>query len=1408
MRIALLVCTLGFSTSLHAQQLRAPQNENPVYLSDSPIAADAFIRLPELIAQNNLDEASRLVHQTIINHGDRLIESQSPGIFIPVRQRMYRFVLDHPALLNAYRLKQTPAARVGLNDQDGWIRVSQDAWLTEPGMIASLHSAQVLIESGHFLSAIRILDRLVDHPDMKPHAQRAAQLANLAARFVDSARAWEHADQWSDLANINRSPHKQETVPDRIKNAPIPNSSLEWNTRNTERTSEPLSLTGIVPSPLGQAVLTPEAHLDELQSSSATQSSGANWIPTAWTAPVLLGDRVYTNDGMTVSCFDRFTLRPYWRIQTASTNTDLPITPAARSRMSRTFEDQTTITLDNGSLYLPTGIPRNGTRIGDPRVIKVDAHTGRTLWSIDIQAIDESLKDASIRGQLIVDNDTVIVGARTNNRKQRLISFAAIGLDTITGKTKWIRQIGSAGSLPFQQTGQLAHSPVLHEGIVYWTDYIGLAFAIDSSTGEVLWARSLASPDLYDRFTRPTFATNTPVITEHGMFTLTTDGRQILQLDLQTGNIIATRAAQPSGESLYLLRVNNKLACVSKTMVSFIPITRFENGTFTRTPTLDGANPIRGRAIVADNQIILPTNTGISIVNADKPSVIEKIDLDAYGNTIVTDGQILVVNENTINNFLAWSIASKILADRIKADPVAAITLAELAHRSEQTNDIVPYVNQAVGVINNAPFETQEELNKNLFDAILEIVGSSTSKKLSTQDQTTLYSQLATLAHTHKQVVAHRMAWGNWNSNHNNPAQAIRAYQDILDQPALGASMWEGTSIAVRGELEASRRIYEILNSLGYTPYRSFDQLAKTELEFLDRSDDPIALEQLAQRYPWSTTTPEIWFNASKLWKSKNKVQSAINAATNGIDSAIALTEFGINTDQRVIDQLAQIAIAGMIDTNHPQNAQSLAASIIKVFPDLMIVIDGNSITHDEIATRTRKANQLPKIGNAFIRDDQPLMVTGSPIKPVRRIDQGGIVLYAPQIGRLDYIRAGPNIFETIWTRNSNTNEAPMIPWQDHARTIIFWPQGTDTDDTGTLEAIETTTGRTIWTVSDLLIELDQHSARIPDDLARLDGQFSTPVQGPVRTNQLITITDGQTIVVTDRIGRAIGLNLVTGERLWNTDLPANRVHDIDLDGGVLGICGESVSDITIEQPEGATKSVVASIDSRTGKAIQVLDRFGQSPRWVRVNDDGNLHVATAQRLLSINTKAGGIDWVVNEDYLAESQTGWIANDHLVVLNADSELFMISLLGGAQTARPLDDRQRIQQRGWVQVQPVISMNDSPDSVMVTTSRGMLVFDDERNLIAADPMSVNTDMIDIAWGEQRAVYLQRPQSVEKSSVANLYLLDTDGAMLLDSSAVAIPVAADRIPISITAINGGVIVGYNEVSIFIRIPTLIQ
>lgn len=1379
-----------------AQELKSKTIENPIYFADSPTAQASLLRLPELLAQDNLDEASRLVDQVITELGDRLIESQARDIYITVRSKAHRFVLEHPELLDAYRTRVTPWAQAQL-DADQWLRIARDAWLTEPGLLASLHLAQTLIEGAHFHAGLRIITELKAHPDASTWAHQILPHAHLAARYIDTDQAWQQVDYWSQRAGQGKIERIPSPGLSTKKSAPRPIGSLTWN---TDQPKNPAILDEILPIALGAAALTPGHKLEHTQKPVRPNFSNTNPGPTPWTTLVVWNDLLYTNDGITVSCFDRFTLRPIWRLQTTQERTEIPITVDARARLGRIIEDATTLTLDGDDLYVPAGIPRNNSRAGDARLLKLDAQSGEIQWSINIQELDESLVEASIRGQVLVDEGIVVVGARTNNRKQRLINLAVIGLDAQTGNLRWIRQIASAGSLPFQQMGQLAHSPMLHNGVAYWTDRIGLGFAIESATGRVLWARSLPPPDIYARASRPSFSSNTPIINTHGFFTLSPDGSKILQLDLDTGETIATRPAHPK-ESFYLLGIGDLIACVSKYQITYYPAAQLATAPITRSALLDGTSGIRGRVIRAGDRLIVPVDTGVEMLDPRNPQTKEHLTLGATGNIIALDGQILVVDEMDVSSFLAWDIASELLSDRIESDPASAITLAELAYRAGRTDEIVLAVVDAMRVLSKLPFAQREKLNAQLFDAVLEMVeparSSGSSKPLLTsQDQSTLLDHLGTLAQTHQQVVAHRMALGAWHHLHGNATESIGAYQDILDQPALSASMWEGAGIAVRGGLEASRRIGAILTTQGYAPYRSFDQLAKAEQRFVEESADPDDYEQLAKRYPWSTIAPKLWLGAATRSAKDRKLPAAINAASKGLEAAQSLNRFGIEIDQLIIDQLAEQALTGMIATNRARDAQSLASTLIEKFPKLTIRIAGEIITKDQIALKAQASSQLPLLGDTFIRDIHPLLITGSPIKPTTRIDQGGIVLYAPQLGRAEYVRAGRGAFETVWSIKAKSNHPPIIPWQDQTRTLVLWPESTDNNDTGTLEAIETTTGRLIWSITNIRSDLAQRSTRTPDDLARVDAEFATPTQEQVPINQLMVVTDGHTIVITDRIGRAIGVDVFSGNELWRSDLPANRVYDIDLKSSVLGVCGIMYIDQPAGQREGSITSIAASIDPRTGQRIQVIDRFGIAPRWIRVGNNGDLFVATDNRVVAINTKAGSIDWVLNDDSIAESISGWVWNDQLVVLNSNIELWPVSLAEGTRAPHALDLRQRVIRQSWVQ--PRLGMN----ALRIAGSRGFAIFDRDLQLIALDPIETPIDMIDAAWATDRTVFLQSPMRLDDHSVAELFLLDSNDARLLDTVRVTVPMLLDRQPKSITAITGGLIVGYDEVSIFVR------
>ena len=1436
---AAIALSMGLAAPIaSAQQLANERVENPIYFADSPIASDALIRLPQLIAQDNLSEAARLTDEIITTLGDRLIESTDPTISITVRQRLHRFVLDHPTLLAEYRKTITPGARA-LLEQGQWARIARDAWLTEPGCTAALHRAQTLIEGAHFRAGLRALQELESHPDATAHAARAATLSLLAARSTNTQAAWNLAESWSTRAGQSIQSRPPALTPGSRIHTSI--DALAWNTDHTGDHNQPTlnapsldgpSLDGIVPGSLGRAHLTPYAELDFYQPPAInTAGSGANRIPTPWVSPVVLDDKLYTNDGITISCFDRFTLRTIWRLQTQQDNENLPITPDARVRTGRTIEDTTTITAVGDHLYVPAGLPRNGLR-SDNRLLKIDAHTGKVLWGVDVtnlniptgdatkqnqSAPSDTLNLASIRGQVIVDQGIVVFGARTQNRNQRLVNLAVVGLDAATGSVLWIHHIASAGSLPFQQSGQIAQSPILSDGTIYWTDQIGLAFAIEAATGTVQWARPLPAPDVYARFSRPSYSTSTPIVNEHGLFTLTTDGTQIIQLDKDTGQTIATRNADPVGESLYLIEVADLIACVSQNRITYYSAERFATATTYQSTTLGGPLGIRGRIVSTGNQLIVPISFGVEIVNPKARQADRRIELDSAGNILALDGQIIVVDETNISSYLSWTTASAILNERLERDPGSAITLAQLAHRANKPKETIAAIERAMSVINPLPVDQRQRLSDQLFDAVLAMIRSqpadSTPARSSADHQASLLAHLSTLAKSHQQVVAHRIALGAWRELHASASKAIAAYQEVLDQPTLSATMWEDSTISVRAGLEATRRIAEILRKSGYGPYRSFDQLAQRERTFLEplpatttSTDlsglDPNQYEQLAKRFPWSSIAPSLWLDATKIYHATQQRSSLSSATSEGLDAARALQQLRVPFDQSVVDALAEHALTTMIAGGSSRSAASagqaraLADELLDTFPNLTLRLAGQIVTPDQIAQSANASNQLPILGSSFIADDQPRLLTGSPLKPTVRNDRGGVVLYAPQLGRIEYVRVGGKVFETFWSKKTQSNEAPMIPWQDEERVLMLQPQGASTAGSGLLESLETSTGQALWSIDELGRKLSEHSTRVPDFAAQRDTHFITPAQGLAPNSQIVIVTDGHTVIVSDRIGRAMGIDFETGEQLWLKDLPANRIHDMDLNAGVLAICGVSYTDQAQQQQEGQAMSIAAAINPRTGDTIQTIDRFGQSPRWIRVSQSGNLYTATTQRVVAINTKAGSIDWMVSDENLAESQAAWLVGDQLLVLDSFTDLWPINLADGVVAGSPIDTRRRIAPNGWIQAHTTI------DQFIIASSLGLTTYNQQLELLAVDPISTARPMIDVAWGQSRAIFAQLPLEDGDQAVTKLTLLDPSSARLLDTTELTIPLILDRQPTSLTAITGGVLLGFNEVTVFVR------
>ena len=1398
MSVGLVAVLTLASTQASAQprQIRSGGNQNPIYIADSPIARDSLLRAGELLAQNNLDEAVRLCDEVIRDYGHRLmrVDPDDPdSIHIPARQLVQRFLLDHPQLLETYRRQVAPRARVWLDDEQGWQRAYDEAFLTEPGLIASLRKAQALIEGGRFHAGLALLDALQTHPDAPGHRERIGSLRALGERFV------------------NTTPPQQNPMPFA--------RSLVWHSAPQPS----VDLEGIVPGVLARAPLTPITQMELESVRPNLRTSGANWKPTAWTAPLVEGNLLFTNDGYTISCFDRFTLRTLWRVQTSDPNTEIPTSADARARLGRIIEDATSITGDGrGAIYTAAGIPRSGDRVNQARLLKLERDSGETVWSVELGTLDPSLAEASIRGTIVVDRGTVVVAARTSKRRQRLISLSLVGIDSATGQMKWLRPLASAGSLPFQQMGQLAHNPVVRDGIGYYSDLIGLAAAVRIATGEVLWARPMPAPDLYARFSRPAFAGNAPVVNDHGLFVLSSDGSMIFRLDPQTGRTIAQRPADPIGQSLYLLGVDeNTFVSVSGDRVAYYRADRFDTTSPTRSPRL-GTDPsdedaISGRVVVAGERLLVPVDAGVRVLDPREPARTTLIELDATGNIAALDGQIIVVDQLNASSFLAWETASRMLQERISADPGAAITLTELAYRADRIDGIVASVQRAMEVVRAQSIEQRSALRADLFAVVHDMVRDTPAQsgdadtnagQSDAQDGAPLWERLGDerlgallramgeLARTHRQVVAHRMALGNMHERFGRDSDAINAYQDILDQPDLSSAMWEGSGIAVRAGLEASRRIGTIIERAGTGAYQQANARAVAERELIATNATPEQLRALAQRYPWSRIAPALLLEAAQRFSDNGNAPAGIDAARSGIESARRFRDLGMPIERAVIESLGERLISGLMATSRSRDALSAARALLESFPAVVLRIDGRGVTLEQLANAAGQSDTLPRLGARFIPDPEPLLLTGSPLRPAHRMDPGGVLLYAPQIARLQYLRAGRNIFEPVWERTAPGSQPPIAVWQGPARTLIFWPEGLEAGDTGTLEAIETTTGQRAWSISDLRLSLEKGSARVPDDIARVDTMIPVPAVGTMPTRQLVVASDGQSVVVSDRVGRALGVDLHSGQLLWQRDLPVNRLHDLDLRRGQLGICGLMVVDRAQAQRDGSITPLVATIDPRTGEPGQVIERFGHQPRWVRIGDQSRLFVASAQRITAIDTQRGVLDWVVRDDDIAESRDAWIGDTRLLVLGERGALWSIDPADGSRPPAPIDTRGRITPRGWLRV-----VNEIGRTTLLG-SAGMVTFDAQGQVLGSDPGSSDQSIIDIAWGQTRSIQMAQSRLEEDRVHNTLTLIDHTNARVLDRTTVSIPAPLGRTPTAAVAVNGGVILGYGEVSLFVR------
>lgn len=1369
---ALAVGLIAVAPFSHAQ----PQL-NPVYVDDSPAADDTIARVKDHLAAGNLDEAVRVLQGLLDEHGDRLTASSGdPDVFISVRTRVHEVIRGEPALLERYRELQGPRAAALLdgaaNRLDGPVDQAQGAFLLTPtGFEAALRVAQRQLEDARFEAARLTLEELDLHPDrtaIPANARAAAALYSTIARYVSRPEVWQRADRWTSDAAAAAVAHQAEPTPtNALPRAVSPLGLLpELDTR------------GLIAKSLWQIELTPPSSIGA--DMPLPNIRGAIVIPPGarelLMLPTVTDDLLVINDGTQINAWDRFTLSPRWTIQPGPVAPEMDDPDAEfRERIWSTGSspEPITVAIRAGDGAAATGRKPTLNKEGDTQLVGFDPRTGRARWSFALAELSPLLADGVIRGPLEIHEGVVVAGVRRHAPERRLISLSMIGLDVRTGQLLWTRLVGSAGWLPFGPQSIGPEGTAVDRGIAFRADGVGAVAAVAIDSGRTLWVRRMPV-EAGQSGRDASYAWNlcSPIVDDGSIIIIAPDQRRIVRLNATTGAVIAERPASLFGSPapFYLLKAGATVAAVGPQRIAVAPIAAFDSAPVRMTPQFEEPG-IWGRVSVVGDKLLVPLVKGLALVDPLNPDAEPLTQpLEKPGNILAADKQLIVVNDFQAHSYLQWEVAESILNQRMAADPkdpTPAVTFAELAYRAGRPSRIAPAIDAALTAISDNPvLERNQEQRTRLFDAVHEMVSAAIETpapdssadgadaaraELRIKDAailTTLVAQLARAASNPDDKVAVALSSGRLAETAGKPAEAATIYQQVLDEPSLAVANWKGPGVSVRAELEATRRLEHLIATAGAVVYAAQETACSTTLDQLGPAATIEQLNQLATRYPLCSRVPEIYQRLSDLHKAADQPREAVVALESGLKAVQRIA----GAPPAAVGELAGRLILELRERQQPSAAAGVLRSIRRRFPDIALTASGQMLDADrlgaELAERIAAATRWPRVG-ALTAGNMQVLSGWSLLKPrlwestphvstsVVLTNEREVGVFVASPAAAEPKSDAPGGLTAFWSRPLDRGDVRHIRSTPEAVYLLFG------GDSGGIEKVLLNQGPSAkgWKTGSLF-ELFP-----PDDLTRglrraagVDvNEIDTPDDGPAAPDDLLAAMDERTLVLVQRTGRAVGIDLDTGEQLWRIESGLSFVYDAQLVAGMLAIAGE----VRKLSPQGAVEeqtSAVQIIDARAGRLGQRIADLQSRVRWVRITESGQLICGADKSVISIDPATSQRNWMIRSPEVMPAIAAWVFGDRLLLLSSDRQLWLASLSTGQMRPQSLDaPRNRLETSRQIEAFAVGPSLDGPFAV--ATYQGLMTFSADGEQLGNDGLGGLDSMLPPRPAEGRAVTIE-------------------------------------------------------------------
>lgn len=1392
------------------------QTLNPVFVDDSTTAADTVTRVREFVAAGNLDEAARVLQGLLDDHAERVIATpDDPELFETVRARVHRTLLEQPDLFARYRARQGPIAERLLENGD-YERVERSRLLTPAGIEAALRLAQRAVEDARFETARMLLEQLENHPDRRAEmADHAAHLLTLVASYLDRPEIHERAARW----------RAQTEHPDE------PPEPLAW--------PAPARTTGL--SPLDRA---PETDLDETVSTPlwSAQHTQPDLTPDgrgARTAhlprhaidlcvlPAAAGDTLLINDGDSVTAFDRITLAQRWRVEFTGAAEEQADEASARLRIAARRgtaqpEDLNTVAVQGRTAVAATGLAFSGARLGDSRVHAFDTETGRVLWSVDPASLDPALEESSVRGPIVVTEGLAIVSLRKFSRERRLLSLSLAALDLNSGELVWRRLVGSVGSLPFIRQSQATDGAVLHNGVVYRSDRLGVVGAYEAGTGRPLWVRRMPVPTAFSSDGSNAWQMSLPIVHGASLILPTPDRRTVVRLDRKTGQLLGERTvSELLPGTQYLLRSGDNLVAVSSSRVALLPIDDFESA---RPVFSDVVQPtgLHGRVVVAGDKLIAPIPTGVAVFRADRPDIQPKrIDLEYPGNILALGDQIVATDDARVHGYLIWEIADKRLTERMQADPgdpVPAAQLAELAHKSGRPERIVPATDAAIAALERAP-ETMRnrQVRASLFRSLMEMIAdhdgpaedAPADRVIDDGMRAAIVERMGRLAVEPDETVAHLLAAARLDERAGRNESAVDAYQRILEDPDLAGATWRIPSLSVRAEFEATRRVESVVRDHGPAVYAHHAARAERLFDSLDPRPEPARLESLARRFPMAPVTPAIWAELAAHYERIGEDHAHVRALEAAVHAARRIPE----TDRALHGELVGRFVRVLEQRRQLDAAMELVERYAHEDARITLTYDGEPLDADSLASdlraRIAALYRWPRVGAPVSRDAQilygytlmsPLLTPTRPTLARAAVlaRDGQISLWAADPDEPD----GP--LRAAATTDVGNEPVELVAVRgDAAILYIATAQG------GVLQRIEADPDRPGWRTEAFqnLFEDDpdeQEQRLRPADQRRFAARRAADrVQLPVGAarpiNDLVVAMDERTIAVVERTGRAAAYDADSGAVLWTRSLPVRPVYDIDLGAGAIAVAGVRSAAHDERAPDTGAQ-VLLIVDARTGEPIHQFESPAGPVHWVRMPDPTRLIAGLQRAVVSLDAVSGRTNWIQTENHAHNTRDAWVVGPRLFVMGADRELRLGSADSGRISQEPLPAPEGTLNTGY----PVRAVPLEDGATAFATAGSLVIFGPDGSLQGTDALrATGTLFLEPAPSESGFVTCETVPAARRSEnmlVFAMHELNRTSARLEHTT----PILLGAPPAAMTLLDGRIALTAGGTTIFLRAP----